>query len=141
MVSVWRSSSRPTRAPSTAGRSDIASRVVALVSDSVSSGSGNQTSRTDPSEARVARPIPAAPVTMDKATWTAEESQNRVPNGCGRAILRLLATVRLDLVLDLHGDPVALTAALVDIPSESRNELRIADEVEAALRAQTSGFE
>jgi succinyl-diaminopimelate desuccinylase len=55
--------------------------------------------------------------------------------------LRLLATVRLDLVLDLHGDPVALTAALVDIPSESRNELRIADEVEAALRAQTSGFE
>jgi succinyl-diaminopimelate desuccinylase len=43
--------------------------------------------------------------------------------------------------LDLRGDPVALTAALVDIPSESRNEQRIADEVEAALRAQTSGFE
>ncbi|BBY46221.1 succinyl-diaminopimelate desuccinylase [Mycolicibacterium celeriflavum] len=40
--------------------------------------------------------------------------------------------------LDLHGDPVALTAALVDIPSESRNEKRIADEVEAALREQTS---
>jgi succinyl-diaminopimelate desuccinylase len=36
---------------------------------------------------------------------------------------------------------VELTAALVDIPSESRNEARIADEVEAALRAQTSGFE
>jgi succinyl-diaminopimelate desuccinylase len=44
-------------------------------------------------------------------------------------------------VLDLRGDPIALTAALVDIPSESRHEARIADEVEAALRAQTSGFE
>src|SRR6202012_4857984 len=33
------------------------------------------------------------------------------------------------------------TAALVDIPSESRHEERIADEVEAALRAQTSSFE
>ena len=44
-------------------------------------------------------------------------------------------------MLDLHGDPIALTAALVDIPSESRDEARIADEVEAALRAQTSGFE
>ncbi|SEH69224.1 succinyldiaminopimelate desuccinylase [Mycolicibacterium rutilum] len=39
--------------------------------------------------------------------------------------------------LDLHGDPVALTAALVDIPSESRHEKRIADEIEAALREQT----
>jgi succinyl-diaminopimelate desuccinylase len=46
-----------------------------------------------------------------------------------------------EIVLDLHGDPVQLTAALVDIPSESRQEARIADEVEAALRAQTSGFE
>jgi len=44
-------------------------------------------------------------------------------------------------VLDLRGDPIELTAALVDIPSESRSEARIADEVEAALRAQTSGFE
>ena len=44
-------------------------------------------------------------------------------------------------VLDLRGDPIELTAALVDIPSESRHEARIADEVEAALRAQTSGFE
>ncbi|WP_445163995.1 succinyl-diaminopimelate desuccinylase [Mycobacterium sp. Dal123C01] len=44
-------------------------------------------------------------------------------------------------MLDLHGDPIELTAALVDIPSESRDETRIADEVEAALRAQTSGFE
>lgn len=44
-------------------------------------------------------------------------------------------------MLDLHSDPIALTAALVDIPSESRHEARIADEVEAALRAQTSGFE
>ncbi|WP_292980245.1 succinyl-diaminopimelate desuccinylase [Mycobacterium sp.] len=40
-------------------------------------------------------------------------------------------------MLDLRGDPIELTAALVDIPSESRHEERIADEVEAALRAQT----
>ncbi len=44
-------------------------------------------------------------------------------------------------VLDLRGDPIELTAALVDIPSESGNEARLADEVETALRAQTSGFE
>ncbi len=44
-------------------------------------------------------------------------------------------------MLDLHGDPIALTAALVDIPSESRHEKRIADEIEAALREQTQGFE
>jgi succinyl-diaminopimelate desuccinylase len=44
-------------------------------------------------------------------------------------------------VLDLRGDPIALTAALVDIPSESRREKRIADEIEAALREQTTGFE
>jgi succinyl-diaminopimelate desuccinylase len=40
-------------------------------------------------------------------------------------------------VLDLRADPVDLTAALIDIPSVSREEWRIADEVEAALRAQT----
>lgn len=45
------------------------------------------------------------------------------------------------VVLDLHGDPIALTAALVDIPSESRDEARIADAVESALREQTVGFE
>jgi succinyl-diaminopimelate desuccinylase len=44
-------------------------------------------------------------------------------------------------VLDLRGDPIELTAALVDIPSESRHESRIADEVEKALRGQTTGFE
>ena len=44
-------------------------------------------------------------------------------------------------MLDLRGDPIELTAALVDIPSESRHEARLADEVENALRAQTSGFE
>lgn len=44
-------------------------------------------------------------------------------------------------MLKLGGDPVELTAALVDIPSESRHEGRIADEVETALRTQTSGFE
>ena len=44
-------------------------------------------------------------------------------------------------MLDLRADPIALTAALVDIPSESRHEQRIADEIEASLRAQTTGFE
>ncbi len=43
--------------------------------------------------------------------------------------------------LDLSADPIALTAALVDIPSESRDEARIADAVEAALREQAVGFE
>lgn len=37
-------------------------------------------------------------------------------------------------VLDLRADPVELTAALVDIPSVSHDEGRIADAVEAALR-------
>lgn len=41
-------------------------------------------------------------------------------------------------MLDLRADPIDLTAALIDIPSVSRDEKRIADEVEAALRAQTS---
>ena len=38
-------------------------------------------------------------------------------------------------VLDLAGDPVALTAALVDIPSVSGDERVLADAVEAALAA------
>lgn len=38
-------------------------------------------------------------------------------------------------MLDLTADPVTLTAALVDIPSESLSEQQIADDVEAALRA------
>ena len=38
-------------------------------------------------------------------------------------------------MLDLTADPIALTAALVDIPSESRHEQLIADEIEAALDA------
>jgi succinyl-diaminopimelate desuccinylase len=37
--------------------------------------------------------------------------------------------------LDLAGDPVALTAALVDVPSVSGDERKLADAVEAALRA------
>jgi succinyl-diaminopimelate desuccinylase len=45
------------------------------------------------------------------------------------------------VTLDLRADPVALTAALVDIPSESWHEARIADEIEAALRGQTQGYE
>mgnify|MGYP006266020967 CR=1 FL=1 len=40
-------------------------------------------------------------------------------------------------MLDLRADPIELTAALIDIPSVSRQERLIADEVEAALRAQT----
>ncbi len=43
--------------------------------------------------------------------------------------------------LDLRADPIALTAALVDIPSESRHEQRIADEIEHALRTQAPHFE
>ncbi|OZE80827.1 succinyl-diaminopimelate desuccinylase [Rhodococcus sp. 15-649-1-2] len=43
--------------------------------------------------------------------------------------------------LDLHADPIDLTAALVDIPSVSEDESVIADAVEAALREQTTGFE
>jgi succinyl-diaminopimelate desuccinylase len=43
-------------------------------------------------------------------------------------------------VLDLRSDPDVLTAALIDIPSVSRDERRIADEVETALREQT-GYE
>jgi succinyl-diaminopimelate desuccinylase len=38
-------------------------------------------------------------------------------------------------VLDLAADPVALTAALVDVPSVSGDEQALADAVEAALRA------
>lgn len=47
----------------------------------------------------------------------------------------------ITVALDLRADPIALTAALVDIPSESRHERRIADEIEAALREQTTGYE
>lgn len=43
--------------------------------------------------------------------------------------------------LDLHADPIDLTAALVDIPSVSHDEEAIAFAVETALREQTSGFE
>ena len=75
-------------------------------------------SRTDPLPAKVATPIPEAAVTCST-----------------------LPTYYAGVVLDLRGDPIELTAALVDIPSESRHEERIADEVEAALRAQTSSFE
>ncbi|WOC13400.1 succinyl-diaminopimelate desuccinylase [Gordonia sp. MP11Mi] len=43
--------------------------------------------------------------------------------------------------LNLSADPIDLTAALVDIPSVSRDEALIADVVERALREQTTGFE
>jgi succinyl-diaminopimelate desuccinylase len=43
--------------------------------------------------------------------------------------------------LDLAGDPVELTAALVDIPSVSEDEAAIAEAVEVALRAQAPHLE
>ncbi|NYH80100.1 succinyl-diaminopimelate desuccinylase [Actinopolyspora biskrensis] len=43
--------------------------------------------------------------------------------------------------LDLTTDPVELTAALVDIPSVSGSEDRLADAVERALRADAPGLE
>jgi succinyl-diaminopimelate desuccinylase len=67
----------------------------------------------------VAKPTPEAEVTVQNRTRLTSSSVG----------------------LDLRGDPVSLTAALVDIPSESRHEQRIADEIEAALRDQTTGFE
>ncbi|MGV9414724.1 succinyl-diaminopimelate desuccinylase [Nocardia sp. NPDC003693] len=45
------------------------------------------------------------------------------------------------MTIDLSADPIALTAALVDIPSVSKDEALIADIVEKALREQTTGFE
>jgi succinyl-diaminopimelate desuccinylase len=43
--------------------------------------------------------------------------------------------------LDLTADPIDLCAALVDVPSVSRDEARLADELEAALRAQAPHLE
>jgi len=58
-----------------------------------------------------------------------------------RALLRLLAwegrPASLVAVLDLRADPADLTVSLVDIPSVSGDERRIADDVERALRGQT----
>jgi succinyl-diaminopimelate desuccinylase len=67
----------------------------------------------------VATPTPDAEVTLPKATGLAS----------------------MIVGLDLRADPIELTAALVDIPSESRHEQRIADEIEAALREQAPAFE
>ena len=85
-------------------------------------GLGNQVSSTVPSPHTVANPIPAAEVTVLHAS-------------------RWLGPLAWSVVLDLTADPVALTAALIDIPSVSRGEARIADEVEAALRKQAPGYE
>ena len=43
-----------------------------------------------------------------------------------------------DTHLDLTGDPVSLTAALVDIPSPSHHERAIADVIEKALTDQAA---
>src|SRR5215207_3011308 len=114
-----RSWSRPVSSASSGGTSAIDRRTVPVGPSAPSSGPGNHVSSTDPSAAMVARPTPEADVTL----------QNRT---------RLASSL---VGLDLRGDPIALTAALVDIPSESRREQRIADEIEAALREQTTGFE
>lgn len=44
-------------------------------------------------------------------------------------------------VLDLSADPVELTAALVDVPSVSGDETRLADAIEQALRTQAPHLE
>lgn len=49
--------------------------------------------------------------------------------------------MRVTVNLDLAGDPVELTAALVDIPSVSGDEALIAASIETALRAQAPHLE
>ena len=44
-------------------------------------------------------------------------------------------------LLDLTADPITLTAALVDVPSVSRDEAALAGAVETALRAQAPAYE
>ncbi len=64
------------------------------------------------------------------------------PVGAPRAGSASSRTIRLVRVtIDLRADPITLTAALVDIPSVSKDEAAIVDTVTWALREQTSGFE
>src|ERR1700736_4551487 len=120
-VSTSRSSSRPLSPASSPGTSATERRTVPGWSFAVPiSGAGNQVSSTVPPAATVASPTPAAEFTG--------------LHGTGRLALSPVG-------LDLRSDPIALTAALVDIPSESRREARIADEVEAALHGQADGLE
>src|ERR1700738_5235783 len=120
-VSTSRSSSRPLSRASSPGTSATESRPVPGWSFAVPiPGAGTQVSSTVPPAATVASPTPAAEVTG--------------LHGTGRLALSPVG-------LDVRSDPIALTAALVDIPSESGREAPIADEVEAALREHTRGFE
>ncbi len=100
-------------------------------SASESSGSGYQVSRTVPSRATVARPTPIARVGAGAlGVLIADQPNERAPR---------VAAVSADADLthlDLHGDPVDLTAALVDVPSVSGEEKVLADAVETALRRE-----
>src|SRR3954471_9701737 len=127
-MSTSRSSSRPASSASSGGTSATDSRTVPDGPSPAKSVSGNQVSRTVPSAAMVATPTPEAALAtlLLASAVTLVEATRLASTGVG---------------LDLRGDPIALTAALVDIPSVSRDEQRIADEVEAALREQTTGFE
>ena len=59
----------------------------------------------------------------------------RRDQGAARGSVRPVPAVPTAPALDLAADPVALTAALVDVPSVSGDERALADAVEAALRA------
>jgi succinyl-diaminopimelate desuccinylase len=60
--------------------------------------------------------------------------RGRRNEGAARGSVRPVPAVPTAPALDLAADPVALTAALVDVPSVSGDERALADAVEAALR-------
>src|SRR5688500_5906319 len=83
-------------------------------------GDGNHVSSTAPVGVTVASPTPYAPVGFAVLT------------GVNGNVRRVADT------LHLAADPVELTAALVDTPSVSEDEARIADLVERSLKDQTA---